>query len=153
MKLQANVTIERPSEEVFAFVSDVANMPRWVAGVSSARLISEQVAAGAQFVCEYTSAWRTTQLELQVTTYEPPHSLSIATARGPFSFEARLQMRSVDGGTEVVNVIEDAPDSVSTQVAFMLLGPLLRRGLKKRLERELMSLRRAIVGESPRQDA
>lgn len=153
MKLQANVTIERPIEEVFAFVSDVANMPRWVAGVSSARLISERVVEGAQFVCDYTSAWRTTQLDLQVTAYEPPRLLSIATARGPFSFEARLQMEAVAGGTEVVNVIEDAPDSVSTQLALMLLGPLLRRGLKSRLERELMLLRQAIVGESPRLDA
>ena len=38
----ASISIDRPVDEVFDFVTDVDNMPRWISGVSGARLVSKQ---------------------------------------------------------------------------------------------------------------
>ena len=37
MKLSASITIPRSITDVFRYVSEVANMPEWVSGVSKAR--------------------------------------------------------------------------------------------------------------------
>ncbi|MCP5111562.1 MAG: hypothetical protein GY953_12080, partial [bacterium] len=46
--------------------------------------------------------------------------------------------------TSITNIIEDAPDSLSTTVASALFGPILRRAHRRRLQKELEQLRSAI---------
>ena len=43
MNAKTSIIIERSIDEVFDYVSDVKNMPRWVSGVSRVRLMSDKV--------------------------------------------------------------------------------------------------------------
>ena len=45
-----------------------------------------------------------------------------------------------------LDAIEAGPDSLSSRLATILLGPMLLRSMRKRLKRELDALERAITG-------
>lgn len=148
MKLSASITIPRSISDVFRYVSDVSNMPEWVSGVSKARLVSPNMSLGARFVCEYTSSWRSDPIELEVVSFEPPRLFGTRSARGPFQFEGRVSLEDRNGQTVVTNTSEAGPDSLSSRLAGLLLGPLLRRSMHKRLLRELNALERAMAATS-----
>ena len=144
MQLSASVHIDRTIEDVFAFVTKVENMARWVSGVSAARLLSPRMEQGARFVAEYTSSLRKNPVEFVVSEFDAPELLGLEVTRGPFSFQGRIQMARADGGTEVTNSILADPDSLSTRLVSIVLGPLLRPKLTERMQRELHDLDRAI---------
>lgn len=145
MKLSASITIPRPKAEVFAFVSDVNNMPKWVTGVTSARLLSGEMGRGARFVCEYLPSWRSDRIELEVVSFDPPNAFCTRSSRGPFQFDGCVSLKEAGEGTVVTNTIEAGPDSLSTKLATVLLGPLLRRSMQKRLLRELTALEHVVT--------
>ena len=89
MQLSSSIRIDRKIEEVFAFVTRVENMARWVSGVSSARLLSPSMGKGARFVADYTPAWRKNPVEFEVTEYEEPRLLGLVVARGPFPLKSQ----------------------------------------------------------------
>ena len=145
MKLSASIIIPRSQTDVFAFVSDVSNMPEWVTGVAAARLLSDEMAVGARFVCEYRPNRRSDQLEFSVVSFDPPTAFCTRSSRGPFQFDGCVSLAEANGGTRVTNTIEAGPDSLSSKLATLLLGPLLRRSMQKRLRRELTALEHAVV--------
>jgi len=150
MQLSSSIEIDRQIEDVFAFVARVENLARWVSGVSAARLLSPRMEKGARFVADYTSAFRKNVVEFEVSEFEVPELLGLEVARGPFSFRGRLRLRESGGGTEITNEIEADPDSLSTRLATVTLGPLLRSKMTERLQRELRALDRAISGQTSR---
>lgn len=145
MNLSASIAIPRPREEVFAFISDVANMPKWVTGVVSAKLDTAEMEVGSTFTLQYRPNWRADSVVLQVVDFESPAHLATRSSKGPFHFEGRVTLSEVDGATTVTNTIEAGPDSLSTKLATVLLGPLLLRSMRKRLLKELTALEQAIV--------
>ena len=147
VNFDATITIARPIDEVFAYVTDVTNMPHWVTGVSRARLVSESMGVGAKFMCQYTSAIRPNEIELEVTTHEAPSAFGMAMSRGPFNFEGTMTLAEVDGGTRVTNSIVADPDSLATRLASLLFGWLVRPSYRKRLARELEALKASMSGE------
>ena len=147
MNVEATITIARPVDEVFAYVTDVTNMPEWVTGVTGARMVSETMGVGSRFMCQYTSAIRPNEIELEVTTYEPPAAFGMATSRGPFNFEGTMSLVVVDNGTKVTNSIVADPDSLATRLASLLFGWMVRPSYRKRLARELEALKASMSGE------
>jgi hypothetical protein len=149
MQLSSSIQIDRKIDDVFAFVTRVENLARWVSGVSSARLLSPRMEQGARFVAEYTSSLRKSPVEFIVSEYSAPELFGLEVARGPFSFRGRIRLRAADGGTEVTNEIQADPDSLSTRLAAVTFGPFLRSRMVERLQRELMALDRAMGQTSP----
>lgn len=144
MQLSASVHTDHKIEDVFAFVTKVENMARWVSGVSAARLLSPRMEQGARFVADYTSSFRKNPVEFEVSEFDPPELLGLEVARGPFAFRGRIELRPSGGGTDVTNSIHGDPDSLSTRLASIVLGPVLRNKLAERMQRELLALDRAI---------
>ena len=145
MKAMATITIDRPMDEVFGFVTDVEKMPRWVSGVRSARLISKDMGKGARYVLDYIRGWRADSIEIEVTDYQPSTVFASRSFRGPFQFEGRMELVKDEDETTVTNIIEAGPDSVATKLASVLLGPFLRRSFTSRLRTELEQLRSAMA--------
>ena len=144
MKLSASLTIPRSRDEVFAFLSDVTNMPKWVTGVVSVRLDSHEMRLGARFTCEYRPNFRSDPVVLEVVAYEPPVLIATRSSRAPFHFEGTVSLIEAEGGTTISNTIEAGADSLSSKLATLLFGPLLLRSMRKRLVRELGALERAM---------
>lgn len=145
MKAMATITIDRPADEVFGFVTTVTEMPRWVSGVKSARLLSKEMGKGARYVLDYIQGWRADSIELEVTEFEAPRVFGSRSFRGPFQFEGRMELVDGPDTTTVTNIIEAGPDSVATRVASFLFGPFLRRSFTTRLGSELEQLKAAMT--------
>jgi len=140
----ASISIQRPVDEVFDFVTNVENMPRWISGVSGARMVSIAMEKGARYCIDYVAGWRSSEVEIEVVDYERPKLFASKSSRGPFDYEGRMELTSDGMWTSITNIIEDNPDSLATTVANALFGPLLRGARRRRLQKELEQLRNAI---------
>jgi uncharacterized protein YndB with AHSA1/START domain len=147
METTASVTVSRGIEEVFAYITDVTNMPQWVSGARSARLLSPEMQEGARYVVGYHGGWRTADVEVLVTEWSPPRLFGSTTVRGPFAFEGVMRLEAVEGGTRVTNTIEAGPDSVASRLATFVLGWALRGARTRRVQNELEDLAGRIEGE------
>jgi uncharacterized protein YndB with AHSA1/START domain len=147
MNTKNSIVIDRPIDEVFAYVSNVENMPRWVSGVRKARLLSHRLKAGAKFTTEYAEGLRSTRIDFSVVEFDPPRRFVAKSERGPFSFPFRgtFEFRPVDHGTEVITDIDTAGDSLANRLADLLFGPLVRRGFQRRLQDELQALKAGVT--------
>ena len=147
MIAKTSILIERSIDEVFEYVSNVENMPRWVSGVSRVKLLSGRVKSGARFTAEYAEGLRTSAIDFKVVEFEPPVKFTAKSERGPFSFPFRgtLELRQVGDATEVTTNVETGPESLASRLAGILFGPLLERGTRKRLQEELQALRSSIT--------
>jgi uncharacterized membrane protein len=143
MIAKSSIVIERSIDEVFDYVSNVENMPRWVSGVSRVRLMSDKVKSGAQFSAEYAQGMRRAGIDFKVVEFEPPTRFATKSERGPFSFpfKGTMELRAVGDATEVTNNVETGDESIATRLASLLFGPILRRSIRNRLQDELQALR------------
>ena len=148
MNTKNSIVIDRPIDEVFAYVSDVENMPRWVSGVRKVRLLSKKVKAGARFSAEYAQGMRNSAIDFKIAAFEPPVRFATTTERGPFSFPflGTFEFRSLGESTEVISNVETGAESVATRLANLLFGPFVRRSFQRRLQEELQALKANVTG-------
>ena len=147
MIARTSIVIERSIDEVFEYVSNVENMPRWVSGVSRVRLLSDKVKSGAKFSAEYAQGMRRAGIDFKVVEFEPPTRFTTKSERGPFSFpfKGTMELRAVGDATEVTNNVETGPESIATRLGSLLFGPVLTRSIRKRLQDELQALRASMT--------
>lgn len=146
MSTKNSIVIDRPIDEVFAYVSNVENMPRWVSGVRRVRLLSKKIKAGARFSAEYVEGLRSSFIDFSIVEFDPPVRFVAKSERGPFSFPFRgtFEFRAVGDGTEVITDIDTGEESVGTRLANIFFGPLIRRRVNHRLQEELQALKAGI---------
>ena len=142
MKSTASIVIDRPINEVFAFVETIANFDHWVAGMADTHMTSEgDFGVGSTYRSTYTSQGQTSTIDFEVTAYEPPQHLSVQATEGPFPFQGRIELETAGEGTRLHNTIDAGSDSFITTIIFALGGPLIRRMMRKQLYGELETLK------------
>lgn len=146
MEASASVELDRPIESVFAFVSNPANLDRWVAGASDTVHRSGD-GVGARYAGTYRSGGRTAPMTYEVTRLEPPHEVRIAGA-GPFSFRIVMTLEPTATGTLLNYAVDADADGRVTAITFALLGPVLRRLMARGYRRDLETLRAALESET-----
>ncbi|MAG35854.1 MAG: hypothetical protein CL878_06390 [Dehalococcoidia bacterium] len=147
MRAETRIEVERPIEDVWAFVADIENMGQWVDGVSEPRMSNgNDMGEGATFTSKYTYGGKTHTLDYEVTAYKPPKRLAMRSTEGPFPFDGELDLETVGGGTLVTNTIDAGSDGTFTTVMVALFGPVLRMMMRRRLHQELVSLKGILEG-------
>ncbi len=96
--------IERPVDEVFDFVADERNEPRYNERMLRAEKISsEPIGAGTRFRVEMTGRRRPVEMTFEFTGYERPRRLASTThlsameIRGELTFEPFRRAPGCDG--------------------------------------------------------
>lgn len=140
MNASATIDINRPIDDVFAYISDPENMETWAEGVSDVRVTDDPTEVGSRFESAYTYGGRTVEMAYEVTTCEPPTRYSIRGA-GPFPFDGELTLTEQGDVTRVRHTIDAASDGLVTSIMFTVFAPLTRRMMAKRLREELEALR------------
>ena len=94
-----SVTINRPASEVFAFVGEGENAPRWRTGVLDIRRVSGQGVGAVyrQGVCG--PGGRRVAADYQVTAYQPDTLLAFKTIAGPVRPTGEFRLDEADGAT------------------------------------------------------
>ena len=142
MKAGTSIVVERPIEDVWAFVANIENMDQWVVGVSEPRLSNgRDIGVGATYTSKYTYAGKTHTIDYEVTAYEPHRHFATQSTEGPFPFKGELDLERVGQGTKVTNTIDAGSDGLFTTITFKLLGPLVRISMRRQLHKELVALK------------
>ena len=116
---QTSIRVERPIDEVFAFVSDPLMFPRWNSAVQTVHGTSEESGgAGSTYSMQRQLPTGQVDNELEILTREHPTKFSIRTTSGPTPFLYNYRF-APDGADTVVHL--DA--SVELPGATAVLGP------------------------------
>ena len=134
------VLISRPVDEVFAFVEDARNRPRWDDSVDSEELTSpEPIGVGSTVRTKLRSMGKDYVYTWEIVEHEPPHRMKVESTSGPFPTTLDFRFDGRDGGTLVNASVTGRP------AGFMrILQPMIARTTQKNLDRGFARLKQAL---------
>jgi uncharacterized membrane protein len=96
LEFENTIRIDRPVEEIFAFLSDFENIPKWNYYVLEVRQLSESpIGIGTT----YHQVRRTDQQDFRIIEFKPNHTVAVKTLpQSSPSFERRFTLYE-EGGT------------------------------------------------------
>lgn len=141
VRIEGEIFIDRPTDEVFDFVADECNEPRYNSHMRRADKISEgPTGPGTQYRAEVMSGGRAVPMVIEFTGYERPRRLASTTRMSNMDIRYTLSFESASDGTWMRWVGEVEPKGVLRLMA-PLVGWMGRRqevriwtGLKQLLE-------------------
>ena len=138
MRSEESVEIDRPLEEVFAYVANPENLPEWTNLVLDVRKDAEgQLQKGDRFSVVAKFLGRSFETPFEVSAHEPPRQHSDRSTGGPFEQEFIYTFEQTEGGgTRLTQVVETEPGGF-----FKLVGPLLERAGSRQLKADLQILK------------
>jgi uncharacterized protein YndB with AHSA1/START domain len=147
-----SVMIDRPREEVFAYLADIANHPEfsdhYLKHWRLTRIDSVGQGAGARFKVN-APLQRFAWADMTFVVVEPPHRIVAVGRGGKFNRIRTTAIWTLDqapgGGTEVEYMIESEPALPTDRIVEALSG---QRGWFKRKLRKAMSRLQAILEEN-----
>lgn len=140
-KVQSEVTIARPVEDVFAYVMDLeGNGPTWAPDLASVEKTSDgPVGAGTTFKQVQTVMGRRRETSLRFIAVEPNHKIEAAADLGPIAPTMTLLFERAGDQTRVA-----ATGDANPKGPFRLLSPLIGRQGQRMWDARLSGLKSAL---------
>ena len=150
MSIEGEIEIHRPVDEVFDFVADERNEPRYNPRLRRVQKITPgPVALGTVFRAETTTMGRTVAMTIEITAYERPNLLASHTHLTTMDIQGTLTFESIPAGTQMGWLWHLEPHG-----ALSLMTPFLTR-IGRRQEKvvwdNLKKLLEAQQGVAPRE--
>lgn len=111
MRFDVEIDIDRPPEDVFALLADVARLPEWQGSAVSASAEGD-VAVGTRIRETRRFLGREYKVVHEVTAFEPPHRFDVRSVEGPIPLSVRHTLEPSGGGTRLEVVGEANPKGV-----------------------------------------
>ena len=127
IKTEQSMIVNRPVEEVWEYLSNVENMPKWDKGVLEARLTSEGpvgVGSTVQIVRQFLGRRRI--VNLRVSEYVPNRILAIQGSLGQITAQTGFTFEAVEGRTRLTQTSE-IEISGWRELIVTILMPMLER--------------------------
>ena len=136
-KVETSIVIQRPIEEVFAFLSNRENNPKWVSELTEVSKTSDEaVGVGTRWREIRKFLNHRLEYEYEYVEYEPNRKITTRSKSGPFPLEFQSRFENVEGGTRIQSTIQGEPGGF-----FKLAEPLLMSIVKRQLETALANLK------------
>jgi carbon monoxide dehydrogenase subunit G len=122
-----SIFINRPQQEVWDFVSNIANAIHWESGTEFAEWTSEEphgVGSTARGVSKILG--RKMEFPIVVTAWDPPNELGRKSVSGPIQAESTVKLEPGEGGTQLSVRYQGEAGGF-----FKIAEGLLRRQLEK----------------------
>jgi uncharacterized protein YndB with AHSA1/START domain len=100
------VVIARPIQDVFAFLSDLENIPRWNYAILETRKVSEGPVGVGTIYHQVRSVPSRSQERLELTAYDSPRHLEVRGQLGPFRSRLSYALDAFPEGTRLTNAVE-----------------------------------------------
>lgn len=137
LRIDKSVVINRPVEEVFAFVSPGENWSQWATELVETRKTSEgPMDVGTTYVHVAQMLGRRIENGYEVTEYEPNRKVSMKATSGSIPADVALTFEPAEGGTRVVLGVEADAGGV-----FKLAEPLLARIMSRQQDANFANLK------------
>jgi uncharacterized protein YndB with AHSA1/START domain len=137
---ETSTRINRPIEDVFAYVSDPRNFPRWNSAVETVRKTSAgDTGVASTYLMERTLPTGRAVNELEVVTRQWPREFAIRTASGPTPFSYRYGF-SAENFETVVHLNAE----VDLIAPAARLPQLARRAVKRGVDDDFATLKQIL---------
>ena len=129
------IRIERPREEVFAFLSDLENLPRWDPAIEVTWKTSPSSVGVGTTYRQIRSAPEKREEVLEVTAFDPPRRLIVDGEIGPFRARIGFALEVAAEATRLTNWVELEPPSIISRVVVPLAASQIKAAIASNLER------------------
>jgi hypothetical protein len=134
---QNSILINRPLEEVFAFLSNAENDPKWKSGAVEVRKTSKgPVGVDSTWSSIGHLLGQRIESQMEYTEYEANWKYTVKCQSGPFPFESRVTFGRVAGFTSVSMRAEADPGGF-----FRLGEPLSLSMVRRQIQGDLVNLK------------
>ena len=139
VRLEHSLVIHRPVAEVFAFVADPDNLPRWQSGVVDVEKLSGDGGVGSCHREVRSVLGKRFEQVLEVTALIPDRRLDLEVVEGPMHLSVEHAFEPAGDGTRITVVGHGEPGKL-----FSLAGPLVARAVKKQSQSDFARLRQVL---------
>jgi uncharacterized membrane protein len=141
----ATETIDRPRDEVAAYLRDPGNDTTWIGGVRSVRLLTPgPVAVGSQVERVAGFLGRRIRYVNEITELTADQ-LAMRSVRSPFPMRVTYRHRDAGGAATEVSIRVEG----DAGRFYALVGPLLGLAVRRSITRDLRNLRQVLETRSP----
>lgn len=141
-----SVVVKRPMEEVWMFLTDPLNLPRWSPAWLGAHVTSSgPMGPGSTFEGQRSLLGLRIRWSGVITEWDPPHALAFSVQVLGARSGVRVTLEPTTSGTKATKVYEREPRPVQ-KLASRIFGPWLRRSHDARNEQFTDLLKTAFGG-------
>lgn len=129
--------IQRPPDEVFAYIADFENNPTWQGGMVSCEWTSaEKMQVGSTYKQQARFFGRPIITQFRVTAVQPGESISIESTVSTFPIQVTRSVQAIEGGCRVTAHIRGQPTGLMKLFSGMVQKTVAKdyAALKKQLE-------------------
>ena len=137
INLDLGTLIDKPIKDVFTFVANPNNMPKWNTAVVSLQQITPgEVGVGTKFKSVGEMMGRRIEGEMHVIAYEPDTKCGYQVNAGPMQVNLTLTFKTVGTGTKISLNAQGNPGGI-----FKLAEPVMAGRVKSMMEENLARLK------------
>jgi carbon monoxide dehydrogenase subunit G len=123
--LDLSTLVDRPLPEIFEFLSNPLNLPKWQKMVASIEQISPGApAVGTKYKVAAEVMGRKIDGQMRITAFEPPHKVGFVNQAGPMRVEITVTLKPVGSGAKIALHAEGNPAGVFALAEGMLAGKI-----------------------------
>ena len=126
---ERTVTINRPLHEVFAFVADKENDPRWRPGVAEIERVSGKGAGAKYRQVMKGPGGRPIPADFEITNYDPGKRLAFRATAGPVRPEGGFDFVEEGGATRVTFKLDAELKGMKK-----LMAPMVGKSMRNEVE-------------------
>lgn len=138
IEMTATVDVARSAGEVFEYLSDMSNNPRWQKGMESCEWTSDPpIRVGSTYSQVAKFLWMEILTEFEVVEYEPGERIRIKSTKSTFPLDITRSVKaSEDELTQVDAVIKGEPSGL-----MGLLAPVTKPMANRSVQRDYQRLK------------
>ena len=140
LKVDVTIMVNKPTEAVFAFISDFENNPRWQKGMQTCTFTSPPpLGVGSTYDQEAKFLGRPILSTFKVIAYEPGRMVKATTISSSFPITFTRSVEPVEDGTRVTAVIEGDATGF-----FRIATPLMRWMVNRSVNKDYAKLKQLL---------
>lgn len=139
-KIEVSETVDRPIEEVWAYVTDPGAMPEWLASTQQVEVLTDGgIRKGARVRSVDRFLGRSIEGISEVTEYEPPNRLGARSVEGPFDSYQEFDLQPEGDSTRITMRAE--AEAGLGGVFGKLLDPVVTAAFRRESQSDLGRLK------------
>lgn len=148
-RVEEEIIIQRPPEDVFAFTTAPENDRLWSSTAVERRVESDgPIQVGTRIKAVDKFLGRRIESTFEVTEHEPNRRSAIKFVSGPVRAEGTYTFEPASGGTRFRWTLQ-APPGLGGLYLGRVTDPLVTRIFRRRLQRDLRRLKEVMEGAKP----
>lgn len=137
IRIEHEITLQDNIDDVFSFIANVENNPKWDSDYIMAKITSEEpIGVGTEGKSVLSILGKSYESTFTYDKYDPPHLVSKHITAGNIKMEVTNGLEEVDNGTQLTHYLE-----ISHKGLKKIVEPFLAKKIKKQVHANLEQLK------------